>query len=161
MNEGNRVGLANRLEPLGHASAGIRPAALADRITTIFHTDEPLWRCPIQQHPRPPPPPLRRPRIRDEPLPLHPLRHRQPQAWHPCPGVTPLRKGTARAEWPATLPERLRAVRQALTTHCKPATAAEIAGQFSWANKARVAELLETLVAVGQAGVITGGEYVR
>ena len=64
-----------------------------------------------------------------------------------------------KADWPATLPERIRAVRHALTTHNKPATAADIASQFSRANKANVAELLETLVAVGQARVTAGGEY--
>ncbi len=64
-----------------------------------------------------------------------------------------------KAAWPATLPERIRAVRHALTTHAKPATAATIAGQFTKANKATVAELLETLVAVGQARVTAGGEY--
>ena len=64
-----------------------------------------------------------------------------------------------KAEWPATLPERIRAVRQALTTHNKPATAIDIANQFSRANKAHVAELLETLVAVGQARVTAGGGY--
>ena len=35
----------------------------------------------------------------------------------------------------------------------------DIAGQFSRANKAHVADLLETLVAVGQARVTPGGEY--
>ena len=64
-----------------------------------------------------------------------------------------------KADWPATLPERIRAVRHALTTHAKPATAAVIAGQFRRANTAHVAELLETLVAVGQARVTAGGEY--
>ena len=65
----------------------------------------------------------------------------------------------ARTEWPATLPERIRAVGQALTTHAQPATAADIASQFSRANTAHVAELLEALVAVGQARVTAGGEY--
>ena len=55
--------------------------------------------------------------------------------------------------------ERYRAVRQALTTHAKPATATDIAGQFSRANKAEVAELLETLVAVGQARLVAGWAY--
>ena len=64
-----------------------------------------------------------------------------------------------KAEWPATSTERYRAVRHALTTHAKPATAADIAGQFSRANKAHVAVLLETLVAVGQARVMLSGEY--
>ncbi len=68
-------------------------------------------------------------------------------------------KAAPKAAWPATLPKRIQAVRQALTTHNKPATAATIAGQFTKANKATVAELLETLVAVGQARVTPGGEY--
>ena len=40
-----------------------------------------------------------------------------------------------------------------------PPTAADIVSQFSRANKSHVAELLETLVAVGQARVTAGGEY--
>ncbi len=63
------------------------------------------------------------------------------------------------AVWPATLPERIRAVRHALTTHAKPASVADIAGQFSRANTATVSELLEALVAVGQARVTASGEY--
>ncbi len=73
--------------------------------------------------------------------------------------ATPKPAKATKAEWPATLPERIRAVRQALTTHNKPATAIDIANQFSRANKTHVAELLETLVAVGQARVTAGGGY--
>ena len=76
----------------------------------------------------------------------------------PAPKAAKAAKAT-KAAWPATLPERIRAVRHALTTHANPATAAAIAGQFHRANKAHVAELLETLVAVGQARVTPGGEY--
>ncbi len=68
-------------------------------------------------------------------------------------------ESATKTEWPATLPERIRAVRQALTSSPKPATATDIAGQFSRANKSHVAELLETLFAVGQARVTPGGEY--
>ena len=77
----------------------------------------------------------------------------------PKAGSSSKSKTAPKAAWPATLPERIRAVRQALTSSPKPATAADIAGQFSRANKATVAELLETLVAVGQARVTPGGEY--
>ena len=78
----------------------------------------------------------------------------------PAPKAAPSKSKTApKAAWPVTLPERIRAVRQALTTSPKPASAADIAGQFNRANKANVAELLETLVAVGQARVTAGGEY--
>ena len=73
--------------------------------------------------------------------------------------VAPKPANATKADWPSTLPERIRAVRHALTTHNKPATAADIAGQFTKANKATVGELLETLVAVGQARVTAGGEY--
>ena len=72
---------------------------------------------------------------------------------------TPKPAKATKADWPATLPERIRGVRHALTTHAKPATAIDIASQFSRANTAHVAELLETLVAVGQARVTPGGEY--
>ena len=41
----------------------------------------------------------------------------------------------------------------------KLATATDIASQFSRANTAHMAVLLETLVAVGQARVTAGGEY--
>ena len=64
-----------------------------------------------------------------------------------------------KAEWPTTSTERYRAVRQALTTHAKPATAADIANQFTRANKAHVAKILETLVDVGLVRVTAGGEY--
>ena len=67
-------------------------------------------------------------------------------------------KAATKADWPATLPERIRAVRQALTTHAKPATAIDIANQFTRANTAHVAKILETLVDVGLVRVTAGGE---
>ncbi len=65
----------------------------------------------------------------------------------------------SKAEWPATSTERYRAVRHALTTHAKPATATDIANQFTKANKAHIANILETLVDVGLVRVTAGGEY--
>ena len=72
---------------------------------------------------------------------------------------TPKPAKATKADWPATSTERYRAVRQALTTHAKPATAADIANQFSRANIAHVAKILETLVDVGLVRVTAGGEY--
>ena len=60
-------------------------------------------------------------------------------------------KSTDKAAWPATLPERIRAVRGALTAIGKPATVEDVASRFTRANKANVTELLDTLVAVGEA----------
>ena len=66
----------------------------------------------------------------------------------------------AKAVWPATLPERFQAIRQALTARGKPATPEEIATGFSRAKKDQVAEILETLVTVGQARQTKGGKFV-
>ena len=49
--------------------------------------------------------------------------------------------------------QRIQAVRHALTTHAKPATAADVAGQFIRANQANVAEPLNHIVDMGQARV--------
>ena len=61
--------------------------------------------------------------------------------------------------WPATLPERIKGVRAALAAHGKPLVAAELAGRFKRAKAADVQELLETLVAVGQARVTDDGRF--
>ncbi len=66
----------------------------------------------------------------------------------------------AKAAWPTTLPERFQAIRQALNARGKPATSEEIATGFSRAKKDQVAEILETLVTVGQARQTKGGKYV-
>ena len=66
----------------------------------------------------------------------------------------------AKAAWPGTLPERFQAIRQALTARGQPATPEEIATGFSRAKKDQVAEILETLVTVGQARQTKGGKYV-
>jgi hypothetical protein len=67
-------------------------------------------------------------------------------------------KGKAKAipkaekrEWPKTLPERVGKVREVLVGIGGPATVEAVAAHFTRAPKAAVGELLETLVAVGQA----------
>ena len=49
-------------------------------------------------------------------------------------------------------------MRLALATRAKPATAAELCKQFKGAKAERVAELLATLAALGQARAVEGGE---
>lgn len=62
--------------------------------------------------------------------------------------------------WPSGLPEQVQGVRTALAGHGGPAAVADIAGAFSRAKKDRVAELLETLAALGQAQKLEDGRYV-
>ncbi|MFV0442068.1 MAG: hypothetical protein ACK5Q5_00705 [Planctomycetaceae bacterium] len=62
--------------------------------------------------------------------------------------------------WPKTLPERIRALRAALAAHNAPASPDVLAQQFTRAKKSDVAELLDTLVEVGQARVTQDGRYV-
>lgn len=54
-------------------------------------------------------------------------------------------------DWPKTLPERVGKVREVLVGIGGPATVETVAAHFTRAPKAAVGELLETLVAVGQA----------
>ena len=65
-----------------------------------------------------------------------------------------------KSPWPSTLPERIKAVRQTLTAQSSPSSAADVARQFTRAKKDVVEELLETLVAVGQARQTEDGKYV-
>ena len=64
-----------------------------------------------------------------------------------------------RQPWPKTLPERMVAVQSALHRHSRPAKADEIAAYYTRAVKADVAELLETLVAVGNVRQIEDGRF--
>jgi hypothetical protein len=61
--------------------------------------------------------------------------------------------------WPKTLPERIRAVRAALAAQPTASEPAALARGFSRAKAETVAELLETLVAVGQARRTDDGRY--
>ena len=53
--------------------------------------------------------------------------------------------------WPASMPEQARAVRGVLQQASAPLSPAEVAAHFGKADRARVAELLETLASLGQA----------
>ena len=64
--------------------------------------------------------------------------------------------GAALLAWPASMPEQARAVRGVLGAAGVPLSAAEVAARFVKAEKGRVAELLETLVLLGQAGESEG-----
>ncbi|MDZ8117991.1 class I SAM-dependent DNA methyltransferase [Pontiella agarivorans] len=59
--------------------------------------------------------------------------------------------------WPKALPDQIQVLRAALAAASAPATAEQLARQFSRAQTKRVAELLETLAALGQARKIDGG----
>jgi len=61
------------------------------------------------------------------------------------PAATPRRK----QPWPSAIPDQFRAVKQSLRTG--PATAQQIASAFRPASRTRVAEILATLTALGQA----------
>ena len=78
----------------------------------------------------------------------------------PAKGAAKAAGTPAKAAWPGTLPERFQAIRQALTARGQPATPEEIATGFSRAKKDQVAEILETLVTVGQARQTKGGKFV-
>jgi hypothetical protein len=62
--------------------------------------------------------------------------------------------------WPKTLAEQAQAVRSALAARPKPATAGELCKQFKSAKAERVAELLATLAALGQARPVGADRYV-
>ncbi len=63
--------------------------------------------------------------------------------------------------WPASLPERVSLVRTALIDRAEPALPGDIAQRFKTVRKKEVIEeILETLVAVGQARQTDDGRYV-
>ena len=59
--------------------------------------------------------------------------------------------------WPSSLPEQVRALRGALEAAAAPVTADTLTARFKRAQTDRVAELLETLVIVGQARKLPDG----
>lgn len=67
---------------------------------------------------------------------------------------------TERAPFPHGLADQARAVRQLLASQTTSVTAADLAKQFSRAPVTRIAELLETLVSLGQARTVAEGNYV-
>jgi hypothetical protein len=64
-----------------------------------------------------------------------------------------------RQSWPKELPEQFKAVRAALAAQGVPASAEQVAAQFVRVRRDRVAEVLETLVSLGQARQAGRGLY--
>ena len=75
----------------------------------------------------------------------------------PPPPATPK---AARLPWPKTLPEQIKAVRNAVAAEPAPATAEQLARQFNRAQTRKVTELLETLQAIGQVQADAEGRYL-
>ena len=67
------------------------------------------------------------------------------------------RKG--KATWPKSLPERVQAVESALHAAAAPVAPEDLAKQFSRAKPADVAEILETLIAMGRARKAGEGRF--
>jgi hypothetical protein len=74
--------------------------------------------------------------------------------------VTAQVKKEPKLVWPKTIPDQVRAVRQALTLQVGAVTSKNLAKKFSRANVDRVEELLQTLVSLGQARETEEGRYV-
>ena len=66
----------------------------------------------------------------------------------------------AKQPWPGSLPAQAAAVQTALAELAAPADEAQIAKQFTRANKDRIAELLETLASLGKVRQLENGRYV-
>jgi hypothetical protein len=64
-----------------------------------------------------------------------------------------------RQSWPKELPEQFKAVRAALAAQAVPAKLEQVAAQFVRVRRDRVAEVLETLVSLGQASQAGRGLY--
>lgn len=73
---------------------------------------------------------------------------------------TPAKAKAAKQPWPKSMAEQAQAVRQALESLDAPASVEAVAKCFVRANRPRVAELLETLVGLGQARVTEKGRYL-
>ncbi len=66
--------------------------------------------------------------------------------------------GAKKPAWPKALPEQIGAIQMALQT--TPSSAEQLARRFSRAPTKRVAELLDTLVTLGQARQTNNGRYI-
>jgi hypothetical protein len=73
--------------------------------------------------------------------------------------ATPAANGP-KADWPKALPEQFQALRAALAARPGPTSAADLARGFARAPRARVAELLETLTALGHIRRLPDGRYL-
>jgi hypothetical protein len=67
---------------------------------------------------------------------------------------------SGRPAWPNTLPEQVRAVREALIAAGQPVSAEAVARRFTRARTDKVIPILQTLVAVGQARHVGKGQFV-
>ena len=70
-------------------------------------------------------------------------------------------KPAQKLDWPKSLPDRIRAVRSELESLRIPIASEDMAKRFTRAPKNDVAEILETLVAVGKARQNEDGRYAR
>ena len=64
-----------------------------------------------------------------------------------------------KSAWPKSLPERVQAVETALHAAAAPVAPADLAQQFARAKPADVAEILETLIAMGRARKAGEGKF--
>jgi hypothetical protein len=76
------------------------------------------------------------------------------------PVETKKRAKATKHPWPKSLPDQVRVLREALTAHSGPVTVEAIARQFTRARKDRVEELLQTLVAMGQARKVGDAQFI-
>lgn len=73
--------------------------------------------------------------------------------------VTAASKGKKTA-WPGTMAEQVQAVRNILAALTAPLTPDDAARHYARAGRARVAEILETLAALGKAREVEDGKYI-
>lgn len=73
--------------------------------------------------------------------------------------VTAASKGKKPA-WPGTMAEQVQAVRNILAASTAPLTPDDAARHYARAGRARVAEILETLAALGKAREVEDGRYI-
>lgn len=88
---------------------------------------------------------------------------RTQQAMAAVAAATPAKTKTAEAAkqpWPKSLSAQAAAVQSALAERAAPASEADLAKRFTAGNKARIAELLETLASLGKARQLDDGRYV-
>jgi hypothetical protein len=67
--------------------------------------------------------------------------------------------GATRRPWPAALPEQVKAVQASLREGAAPARADQVARRFKRARTGDVEEVLQALVALGQARDLGDGKY--
>ena len=91
----------------------------------------------------------------DSPVPLSAAVKEKQAAYKPK-----TKKKESKTPWPAKLPQQVRALREALEGQSEPIHAENLARSFRRARTDRVEELLQTLVALGQARRLPDGRYI-